>query len=130
MTTGYCAGCNTPPGTPITGSGVKATPGVTVAISKTSQAQWGLSYGSIIYVGGSYYVVEDCGPAPGRVDIYVSDSLTCASALESSITRKNMSLYKVTGGVADVKHPKKITIDGKTYTGVHVDDNGKKNGYY
>ena len=27
-----------------------------------------------------------------------------------------MSLYKVTGGVADVKHPKKITIDGKTYT--------------
>ena len=126
MTTGYCAGCNTPPGTPITGSGVKATPGVTVAISKTSQAQWGLSYGSIIYVGGSYYVVEDCGPAPGRVDIYVSDSLTCASALESSITRKNMSLYKVTGGVADVKHPKKITIDGKTYTGVHVDDNGKK----
>ena len=92
MTTGYCAGCNTPPGTPITGSGVKATPGVTVAISKTSQAQWGLSYGSIIYVGGSYYVVEDCGPAPGRVDIYVSDSLTCASALESSITKKYVTL--------------------------------------
>lgn len=126
-TTGYCAGCNTPPGSPVTCHGTKAIPGVTVAMNKKMQSDWGLSIGDIIFVRGNYYVIDDSGPAYGRVDIYVSDSLTCAKTLEYAITADNVPVYKVSGGSFRSENPKKIKIDGKTYSGVLITDkDGKK----
>ena len=64
-TTVYCAGCNTPPGTAITASGVAATPNHTIAVHTeyfNGQALGGkLARGSQVVINGQVYTVEDTG---------------------------------------------------------------------
>lgn len=124
-TTGYCSACNGDYKSAITPNG-NAVPGFTVAVALSTQTAKGLPYGSVIYVSGHYYVVQDCGPPPNTIDIYVADTLTCASTLEQAVTRDNVPVYIVKGAKCDFEKLNKITLDGKDYTGVHVDDNGTK----
>ena len=78
-TTVYCAGCNTPPGTPITASGKDATPNHTIAVHTeyfNGQAAGGkLANGSQVIINGTVYTVEDTGDLSRRwidnwIDIY------------------------------------------------------------
>lgn len=78
-TTVYCAGCNTPPGTPITASGKEATPNHTIAVHTeyfTGQAVGGrMANGSQVVINGTVYTVEDTGDLSRRwidnwIDIY------------------------------------------------------------
>ena len=78
-TTVYCAGCNTPPGTPITASGKDATPNHTIAVHTeyfNGQAVGGkLANGSQVIINGTVYTVEDTGDLSRRwidnwIDIY------------------------------------------------------------
>ena len=51
-TTGYCAGCNDPKGSRATSTGVAATPGVTLAVTKADQEQ-------LVVVMGPYILLMD-----------------------------------------------------------------------
>ena len=61
----YCAGCNTPPGTAITASGVPATPNHTIAVHTEyfrGEVLGGkLAKGSQVVINGQVYTVEDTG---------------------------------------------------------------------
>lgn len=121
-TTGYCAGCNSPAGSRATSSGVAASPGITIAIREDIRRKTGGSDGSIYYMNGHYYILQDkCGT--DAIDIYVSNAKTCAGTLESAVTAKNVKTYLVS---AKASKPQNIKLNGKTYTGVSITDNGKK----
>ena len=113
-TTGYCAGCNDPKGSRATSTGVAATPGVTLAVTKADQAATGGGYGSVYFINGHYYILQDLCGTEGNFDIYVSNSNSCAHDLESKVTAKNVSVYRVT---SKASKPETIKIKGKTYTG-------------
>lgn len=122
-TTGYCAGCNDPKGSRATSTGVAATPGVTLAVTKADQAATGGGYGSVYFINGHYYILQDLCGTEGNFDIYVSNSNSCAHDLESKVTAKNVSVYRVT---SKASKPETIKIKGKTYTGVHITDGSEK----
>ena len=122
-TTGYCAGCNDPKGSRATSTGVAATPGVTLAVTKADQAATGGGYGSVYYIKGHYYILQDLCGTEGNFDIYVSNSNTCAHDLESKVTAKNVPIYRVT---SKASKPETVKIKGKTYTGVHITDGAEK----
>lgn len=121
-TTGYCAGCNSPAGSRATSSGVAASPGVTIAIREDIRRQTGGSDGSIYYINGHYYILQDkCGT--DAIDIYVSNSKTCTGTLESAVTAKNVKTYLVS---AKSSKPQKVKLNGKTYTGVRITEGNIK----
>lgn len=75
----YCAGCNTPPGTAITASGVPATPNHTIAVHTEyfrGEVLGGkLAKGSQVVINGQVYTVEDTGDLDRQwidnwIDIY------------------------------------------------------------
>ena len=108
-TTGYCAGCNDPKGSRATSTGVAATPGVTLAVTKADQAATGGGYGSVYFINGHYYILQDLCGTEGNFDIYVSNSNSCAHDLESKVTAKNVSVYRVT---SKASKPETIKIKG------------------
>lgn len=121
-TTGYCAGCNSPPGSRATSSGVAATPGVTIAIREDIRRKTGGSDGSIYFIDGHYYILQDkCGT--DAIDIYVSNAKTCAGTLESAVTAKGVKTYLVS---SKSSKPQTIELKGKKYTGVHITEENKK----
>jgi hypothetical protein len=61
-----------------TASGVWPTVGRTIAMNKSQMKTLGLSYGDTIRIDGlGTYVLEDCGCASGRIDVFCSSVKAC-----------------------------------------------------
>lgn len=99
-TTVYCAGCNSPPGTPITASGISATPNHTIAVHTeyyNGQVLGGkMAKGSQVIINGQVYTVEDTGDLSRNqpdnwIDIYTETP--CENHLSLDSGQGTVSVY-------------------------------------